>query len=345
MAITKKLYGTMPCCGREVYAYTLDNGAGLTAEILTYGGIIRKLCVGDVDVVLGRDSLEEYLKNDGYLGAIIGRHANRIKKGSFVIGENTYNVGINEGANSLHGGVKGFDVKVWDAFESGTENEPALTLTYFSKDGEEGFPGNLSVSVTYTLTKENALRIAYRAVSDDDTLCNMTNHSYFNLSGHDSGLITDQVLQINADFYTPNDGECMPTGEVLSVSGTPFDYRAPKPIGQDIDADFPQVQAVGGFDHNYLISGRGYRKAAAAMSEKTGIVMEVYTDQPAMQLYTANALPAGVHKGCADYPVHSAFCLETQCVPNAMEFSHYPGPMLKKDTVYDTVTEYKFTVK
>lgn len=350
MAITKALYGKTKCCGKEVFMYTLDNGNGLSAEILNYGGIIKSLYVttksGEkVDVVLGRDNLDEYLTNDGYLGALIGRHANRIKKGNFEINGTAYSVGINEGANSLHGGIKGFDSVIWNAVESGEDNEPSLILTYLSKDGEEGFPGNLSVTVIYTLTKDNALRILYRAVSDKDTLCNMTNHSYFNLSGHDSGLINDQILQINADFYTPNDSECMPTGEVLSVLGTPFDYRAPKPIGQDIDADFPQVQAVGGFDHNYLLAGRGYRKAAAASSEKTGIVMEVYTDQPAMQLYTANALPTGVHKGCKDYTIHSAFCLETQCVPNAMEFSHYPGPMLKKDEVYNTVTEYKFTVK
>jgi aldose 1-epimerase len=350
MSITKTLYGKTKCCGREVYSYTLDNGNGLSAEILSYGGIIKNLFVTTkdgkkVDVVLGRDNLDEYLKNDGYIGALIGRHANRIKKGTFELDGVTYNVGINEGANSLHGGVKGFDSKIWNAVEAGTDEEPSLILTLVSKDGEEGFPGNLTVSVTYTLTKENALKIAYRAVSDKDTLCNMTNHSYFNLAGHDSGVVDEQVLQINGDFYTPNDSECMPTGEVISVTGTPFDYRAPKPIGQDIDADFPQVQAVGGFDHNYLIAGRGYRKAAAAVSEATGIIMEVYTDQPAMQLYTANALPNGVHKNSADYPIHGAFCLETQCVPNAMEFSHYPGPILKKNEVYDTVTEYKFIVK
>lgn len=351
MSVTKTLYGKTPCCGKEVFLYTLDNGNGLSAEIITLGGIVKSLYVETkdgkkVDVVLGRDTLDDYLKNDGYLGALIGRHANRIKKGKFEINGTEYSVGINEGANSLHGGVKGYDAKIWNAYETGTDEEPALTLTLYSPDGEEGFPGNLNIAVTYTLTKENSLKIAYRAVSDKDTLCNMTNHSYFNLGGHDSGVIDEQVLQINADFYTPNDSECMPTGEVISVSGTPFDYRAPKPIGQDIDADFPQIQAVGGFDHNYILAGRGYRKAAAAVCEATGIVMEVYTDQPAMQLYTANALPEGVHKnGSNAYPIHGAFCLETQCVPNAMEFPHYPGPMLKKDDVYDTVTEYKFIVK
>lgn len=218
-------------------------------------------------------------------------------------------------------------------------------MSLMSKDKEEGFPGNLSVMVTYTLTKENSLKISYRAVSDKDTVCNMTNHSYFNLAGHDSGVIDNQVLQVYSDFYTPNDGECMPTGEVLSVMGTPFDFRIPKPLGQDINADFPQIQAVGGYDHNYMLKGRGYRKVAIALCEENGIVMEVYTDQPAMQLYTSNGLTEGVYKHGTEYKVHQAFCLETQCVPNAMGFSHYPGPILRKNEVYDTVTEYKFITK
>lgn len=349
MGIKKEVYGTMPT-GEAIHLYTLDNGNGMTAEILNYGGIVKSLYVKDnkgkkTDVVLGRDSLWDYLKNDGYLGALIGRHANRIKKGEFELSGKIYNVGINEGKNSLHGGVKGFDSKVWDVVEDGTEEEPSLILSIMSKDGEEGFPGNLAVSVTYTLTKENSLKIAYRAVSDADTVCNMTNHSYFNLAGHGSGTIDKQIMQINADFYTPNDSECMPTGEVLNVFGTPFDFRVPKPLGQDIAASFPQIKAVGGYDHNYMLSGRGYRKVAVAACEENGIVMEVYTDQPAMQLYTANALTEGVYKRGKEYKVHQAFCLETQCVPNAMEFAHYPGPVLKKNEVYDTVTEYKFIVK
>lgn len=349
MAIKREVYGTMPT-GEAVYIYTLDNGNGLSAEILNYGGIIKSLFVKDskgskTDIVLGRDSLWDYLKNDGYLGALIGRHANRIKKGRFELNNESFGVGINEGANSLHGGIKGFDSKVWDVVEQENNGEPSLIMSLISKDGEEGFPGNLTVTVIYTLTKENSLKIAYRAVCDKDTVCNMTNHSYFNLAGHDSGTIDEQIMQIAADFYTPNDSECMPTGEVLSVMGTPFDFRVPKPLGQDIDSDFPQIQAVGGYDHNYMLKGRGYRKVAIASCESNGIVMEVYTDQPAMQLYTSNGLTEGVYKHGKEYSVHQAFCLETQCVPNAMEFSHYPGPILKKNEVYDTVTEYKFITK
>lgn len=344
MAVTKRAYGTMPD-GTQIYAYNLDNGKGVSVEVINYGGIVTKLLVkdknGDVqDVVLGRASLEEYLSNDGYIGAAIGRHANRIAKGQFEINGEKFSVGINEGANSLHGGVVGFDQKVWTVTEVPGEN--AVIMSYVSVDGEEGFPGTLTVSMKYSVTDENAFKIEYSAVSDKDTVCNFTNHSYFNLSGHESGYIGEQVLQINSGFYTPNDSECMPTGEVLSVEGTPFDFRAPKPIGQDIDADFPQVQAVGGFDHNFMISGTGYRIAAVASSLATGITMQVFTNQPAMQLYTANALGTGVHKGSYEYKIHDAFCLETQVVPNAMAHRHYPGPLLKKGEVYSHITEYRF---
>lgn len=349
MSVTKSLFGTLKT-GEEVYIYTLDNHNGVCAEILNYGGIVRNLYVTDrngvkTDVVLGRETLGDYLKNDGYIGAAIGRHANRIARGEFVLNGKTYNVGINEGKNSLHGGIVGYDSRVWTANEGGTDSEPALVLTLTSPDGEEGFPGTVNITLTYTLTAQNALKINYRAVSDADTVFNMTNHSYFNLAGHASGNMYKQVLQINSGFYTPNDSECMPTGEVLSVEGTPFDFRSPKPIGQDINADFAQIQAVCGFDHNFAIEGRGYRMAAAAKCEDNGIAMEVWTDKPAMQLYTSNALPEGDYKDGAHYRPHDAFCLETQYFPNAMAHSHYPSPILKKGEVYDFTTEYKFIAK
>lgn len=348
MSIVKTEFGAMPS-GEKVYSYLLDNGKGLSAEILNYGGIIKNLYVTDkngvkTDVALGRDTLEAYLKNDGYLGALIGRHANRIKKGTFILNGESYNVGVNEGNNSLHGGNVGFDQKIWEVNEVDGD-EPALVLTLLSPDGEEGFPGNLKVKVVYTLTKNNAIKIEYTALSDKDTVTNLTNHTYFNLAGHASGVIDKQVLQINSSFYTPNDNEGMPTGEVSSVEGTPFDFRVPKPIGQDIRADFDQIEMYGGFDHNYAISGRGYRLAAIAGCEENGITMEVYTNQPAMQLYTSNALPEGIYKDGARYGAHQAFCLETQCFPNAMEHSHYPSPLLKAGEEYNHVTEYRFIVK
>ena len=348
MAVTKTLFGTMPD-GEKVFSYLLDNEKGVSAEILSLGGIIRRLCVAGkdgepVDIVLGRDTLEDYLKNDGYIGALIGRHANRIRNGRFVINGEVFTASANEGANSLNGGVNGFDSRVWKATITGRKSVPELTLGLLSQDGEEGFPGKMVVTVTYAVHPDNTFSIRFRARADKDTICNLTNKSYFNLAGYDSGRVYDQVLQINSAFYTPNDSECIPNGEILSVAGTPFDFRAPKPIGQDIDSDFPQTRAVGGYDHNYMIAGRGYRKAAAVSCEKTGITMEVFTDRPAMQLYTANALPGGIHKnGSADAGIHGAFCLEAQSVPNAVEYSHYPGPLLEKDELFAAVTDFKFT--
>ena len=345
MAISKALYGKL-ATGEEIYSYSLSNGT-VTAQIINYGGIVTKLLVKDkngntVDVVLGRASLEEYENNEGYIGAAIGRHANRIAKGEFEVGGTVYHAGINENDNSLHGGVVGFDRKVWAVTECPDEN--AIILEYTSPDGEEGFPGTLKTIMKYSVTDENALKIEYNSVSDKDTVCNLTNHSYFNLNGHEDGAIDGHVLKINADFYTPNDNEGMPTGEVLSVSGTPFDFRDGKPIGRDINDKAEQIQMFGGFDHNFAIKGFGYRTAAVAKGDKSGIIMEVLTNQPAMQLYTANALPKGVHKAENEYNIHDAFCLETQVFPNAMAHSHYPGPVLKAGETYIHITEYKFTV-
>ncbi len=346
MAIEKKLYGTLPD-GREVYVYRISNGTGLSAEIINYGGIVTKLETYDKDgnikdVVLGRASLEEYLDNDGYIGAAIGRHANRIAGGEFELEGKKYTVGKNENGNSLHGGVEGFDKKLWAVTE--IEKENAIVLTYTSPDGEEGFPGTLVIAIKYSITEENGLRIEYRAVCDRETVCNLTNHSYFNLGGHESGKVYDQILWINSGFYTPNSSDCMPTGEVLSVAGTPFDFRAPKPIGQDIKSDFEQIRMFGGYDHNFAISGRGFRLAAEATCPETGISMKVFTNQPGMQLYTANGLGKGVHKGNKEYEVHNAFCLETQVFPNAMAFSHFPSPILGKGRTYRHITEYRFSL-
>lgn len=347
MSITKKEFGIMPD-GKKIYEYSLANGT-VTAKIINYGGILTSLCVPDrdgkvTDVVLGRETLEDYLHNDGYLGALIGRHANRIAGGVFTLNGKEYKVGVNEGKNSLHGGNIGFDKKIWSVVEYDGE-EPAIALATVSEDGEEGFPGRLSVVVTYTLTKDNGLRIKYRAKSDKDTVVNLTNHAYFNLAGHEGGDISNQILQINSAFYTPNDGECMPTGEILSVTGTPFDFRLPKPIGQDIDADFDQIQMFGGYDHNFAILGAGYRFAAAASCEDNGIVMEVYTNKPGVQLYTANGLNEGKYKGGAKYGKHNAFCLETQYFPNSTTHTHFPSPILKAWQEYNFTTEYIFKVK
>ncbi len=342
--ISKSLYGKLPD-GKEIYEYSISKG-NVTASIINYGAIVTKLLVNDrngnpVDVVLGRASLEEYINNAGYIGAAIGRHANRIAKGEFEINGVRYQAGVNENTNSLHGGITGFDQKIWMVEEIPKEN--AILLKYISADGEEGFPGTLDTCIKYSVTDDDALRIEYSAKSDKDTVCNLTNHSYFNLNGHEDGKIDGHTLRINADFYTPNDNEGMPTGEVLSVNGTPFDFRTAKQIGRDIADKAEQIQMFGGFDHNFAICGFGFREAAVVSGDKSGITMNVITNQPAMQLYTANMLPEGVHKGSKSYGTHDAFCLETQVFPNAMAHSHFPGPILRAGQKYSHITEYKFT--
>lgn len=346
MAVTVNKFGKLG--GEDTFSYILDNGT-VSVEILQYGGIIKSLCVPDkngnrTDVVLGRDTLEDYLHNDGYLGALIGRHANRIANSEFKLNGKTYTVGKNEGNNSLHGGNNGFDKKVWSV-KAADGSEPRLEMTITSADGEEGFPGKLDVAVTYTLTKDNALKINYKAKSDKDTVVNLTNHAYFNLSGHDSGKMTNQKLTINSSFYTPNNSECMPTGEVLKVCGTPFDFRTAKPIGQDINADCEQIQMFGGYDHSFAVDGSGYRLAAIASCEENGVVMEVYTDKPGVQLYTSNGLKEGSYKNGKKYGVHQAFCLETQYFPNSMANTHFPSPVLRAGEEYNFATEYRFSVK
>ena len=347
--IKKREYGTAKT-GETVYAYTLENANDMSAEIITYGGIVTKLRVPDkngnhTDVVLGRNNLEEYFENHGYLGAIIGRHANRIAGSKFELNGKAYVLNPNEKENNLHGGKIGFDKLVWTAREEGTDEEPSLILTLRSPDGDEGFPGNLDVTVTYSLTADNVFRICYRAHSDKDTVVNLTNHSYFNLAGCGSGVIDNQLLQINAPFFTPNDDECMPTGEVLSVKDTPFDFMTPKPIGEGFSSGHEQIRMFGGYDHNFVIEGCGMRFAARAKCPENGVVMTVYTDAPSMQLYTANGLPEGSYKGGAKGGVHAAFCIETQCFPNAMKHMHFPGPILKAGEDYSHTTEFRFTTE
>lgn len=327
---------------KEIYQYTLDNGKGSTAQILNYGGIIKKLIYKDIDVVLGRDTFEEYLNNDGYFGAIIGRNSNRIENSEFELSGKVYNLYRNDGRNNLHGGRNGFDKKVWDA-EIVDGEEPSLILHLISPDGEEGFPGEVEVKVKYTLTADNSLRIHYEGKTDADTILNMTNHSYFNLNGHLNGTINGHKLWINSDFYTPNTNECMPYGEVLNVNGTPFDFNSNETLGERFKSDHIQITMFGGFDHNFVLNGRGYRKVACLRGDKSGISMEVYTDRNGMQLYTGNMIDDNcVYKDKIVYSKHSGLCLETQAFPNSMRYSHFPNGILRKSEKYNTVTVYKF---
>ncbi len=340
MAINQVKFGEAN--GREVYAYTLTNGKGLSAEILNYGGIIRKLVFKGVDVVLGRDSLEEYFNNEGYFGALIGRNSNRIEASKFTLNGETYQLFPNDGENNLHGGKVGFDKKVWDA-ETIDGEEPALLLSLVSPDGEEGFPGTVKVQVRYTIKADNSIEIHYTGEGDRDTVLNMTNHAYFNLNGHDSGAVDGHTVSLECDFYTPNNGQCMPTGEVLSVKGTPFDFSSEETLGERFATNDPQLAMFGGFDHNFALKGEGYRRVGTFVGDKTGIQMEIYTDQKGIQIYSGNWIEE--ERVCKDgvvYGKHHAVCFETQAFPNSINFSHFPGAILKQGEKYDTVTSYRF---
>jgi len=350
MSITKTHFGYMPD-GEEVFLYTLDNGKNLRAEIINYGGIIKNLWVRDssgsyVDVVLGRDSLEEYLENTGFFGAFVGRYANRIGMSKFTIGETEYSLFANNGKNSLHGGKKGFDKYVLREGALRDGDSPSVTFEMLSPDGDEGYPGNLKVSLTYEVNSDDGLLIHYEAVSDKDTIINLTNHSYFNLNGASSGDALGHSLWMNCPFYTPNTPECMPRGEILSVKDTPFDFLTPKKLGDVIGSDCEQLTMFKGFDHNFVIEGRGFRKAATLSGEKSGIVMDVYTDKPGVQFYSCNGTqPGRVCKGGVIYPTHGGLCLETQFFPNSTTFSHFPSPVFKAGEIYDYKTEYRFYAK
>lgn len=328
--------------GRSIYEFTLSNENGLTAQILNYGGIIKSLSFKGVDVVLGRDSFEEYLNNDGCFGALIGRNSNRIENAEFELNGKIYKLFRNDGRNNLHGGNNGFDKKTWDA-EMSDGVEPSLILSLISPDGEEGFPGRVSVRVTYTLTKDNAIQIHYEGETNADTILNMTNHSYFNLNGHSSGAIYGHSLWMNCDFYTPNNEENMPYGEVHSVGGTPFDFKTNDTLGERMLSEHSQIKDFRGFNHNMIPNGRGFRKVACLKGDKTGISMELYTDSIGVQVYTANWMDdKRVCKGNALYMKHSGICLETQAFPNCMKYSHFPSGILRKNEKYDTTTMYKF---
>lgn len=348
MSILKEEFGITPD-DKQVFSYVLSNQA-VSVEILTYGGIIRSLCVKDkngnmTDIVAGRDSVDEYLNNEGYFGALIGRYANRIYRGQFSIDSNTYKIGINDGKNSLHGGITGFDKYVWDVAGINDTEEPSIILEINSPDGDEGYPGNLKVRVTYTLSKENGLIINYKAVSDKDTVVNLTNHSYFNLNGIGNSNIYNLKLQLESDFYTPNTSECMPYGEILSVSDTPFDFTVEKTVGNDINSGYPQIKEFGGYDHNFIIRGKGYRRFATVTSDETGIVMDCYTDKPGVQLYTGNCIEEGrICKDGKTYKKHDFLCLETQYFPNSTSYPHFPSPVLKAGQEYNYTTEYRFSI-
>lgn len=342
MEITCRNYGTTRD-GSLVLEYRLTNKNGYAVTILDYGCTITSICVPangkKLDVCLGYDTIGEYEQNDGYLGAVVGRHANRIAAGRFTLNGQEYALARNDNGNHLHGGARGFDKYVW----SSRVAEEGLTFSRLSPDGEEGYPGNLKVRVTYALTEENELSISYYAETDADTVINLTNHAYFNLSGHDSGLVYDQLLQIFADSFTENDTTCLPTGRLISVKeSAPFDFTQPKCIGLDIDADDVNLKNGSGYDHNFVLRGDGLKKAARVSSDKTGVAMEIYTTLPGLQFYSANFLTPRAGKNGAQYGLRQAYCLETQLFPNAMACENFPSPVLRAGETFEHRTIYKF---
>ena len=335
--------------GKKVDLFFLNNKNGLEISILNYGGKIVSLYVPDkngtfVDVVLGKSNIDDYLnEQEPYFGAICGRTANRIANGRFFLEGCEYRLAVNNGPNNLHGGIKGFNSVVWDARQP---DEKTLELTYLSKDGEEGFPGNLQVVVCYHLTEENALEISYKATTDKTTLVNLTNHSYFNLSGEGDPYMGDHLLQINADYYLPTNDVAIPLGLPEEVEDTAFDFRALHTIGERIENKSTQLIYGNGYDHNFNLnrSGEGLCFCAKAISPQTGIVMEVYTTEPGVQLYTGNYLEGNfTGKNGHTYPKRSAFCLETQHFPDSIHHPDFPTTVLKPNEVFESKTLFKFS--
>lgn len=338
--------------GAAVDQYTLSNAAGLTAKIITYGAILAELDVPDRngklgDVVLGFDNLKDYLERNPHFGSTVGRVANRIAKGKFALDGKEYTLAINNGPNSLHGGLKGFDKKMWKAEPKTVPNGAALELSYISKDGEEGYPGTLTVTVVYTLNNDDALRIDYTATTDKTTPVNLTNHSYFNLAGAKSADILDHELTLAADKYTPVDDTLIPTGEIKPVKDTPLDFTQPRRIGERIDQlkNFPG----GGYDHNFVLSNGGKAEpvlAARASEPKTGRILEMYTTEPGVQFYTGNYLNGKLTgRGGVVYNKHAGFCLEAQHFPDAVHHANFPSILLKPGETYRQTTIYKFSAK
>lgn len=347
MAITRDFYGYTQD-GEEVHSFTLKNRIGVQVKITNFGGRIISIKVPDrngkfEDVVLGYDKLEDYINDNNGFGATIGRFANRIENAKFELNGIEYKVSENCGKHHIHGGFIGFDKVVWKA---NIIKDEALELSYTSKDGEEGFPGELQVKVKFILTNGNALKLEYYAVSDKDTVVNLTNHSYFNLSGHGAGDILSHKLLLKSDYITPADGEGIPTGEIQAVEGTPFDFKKLKPIGQEIEVGDEQIKLGIGYDHNFVldISSKNPEKIAEVYEEASGRLMEVYTTKPGVQLYTGNFLNNVKGKSGTVYGKKSGLCLETQYYPNAMKYACFPSPILRAGDEYRHTTIYKFTI-
>ena len=338
MKLEKTLFGTMPD-GTPVTNYRMTSDTGCVAEVLDYGVTIRSLLVPDqngqlLDVVLGYDTLEEYRTNDGYLGATVGRYANRIKAGKFTLNGKEYTLAVNNGPNHLHGGLSGYSDRVWQA----AELENGMRFTRISPDGEEGYPGTLELQVDVVWAENNALELRYRAyAADGDTILNLTNHSYFNLAGQ--GNVHGHLLQINADSFTINDADCLPTGEIVSVEGTAMDFRTEHAVGERADSDEPCVKLSNGYDSNFILSGT---PAVTVRSPETGIRVTVTTDQPGIQIYSGNFLTTRRGKNGVTYDFRSGLCLETQHYPDTIHHPQWPTCILRAGETFESFTRFTF---
>lgn len=354
MNITQSDFGKT-AAGEAVEKYTITSKAGLEMSVISYGGIITSLKVPNKegiyeDVVLGFDNIQDYENGSPYFGAIIGRYGNRIANAKFSLDGEEYQLEANDGPNSLHGGEKGFDKVVWNIEPSASEDSASLKLTYTSIDGEGGYPGNLEITVTYTLNSNNELNIQYGATTDKKTIVNLTQHSYFNLTGDFSKKILDHIVEINADQYLPVNKTLIPTGELRSVEGTPFDFTEPTPIseGMKLEESNEQLKRGPGFDHCWVLNEQdnGIRFAASAYEPNSGRYMEVYTNEPAMQFYIGNFLDGSLPaKGGGSYEKRTGFCMETQHYPDSPNQEKFPSVILEPGEKYTSETTYKFSVK
>jgi aldose 1-epimerase len=350
--LTMKSFGKTPE-GREVTLYTLTNKKGMEVGIISYGGVIQTLKVPDrqgqfADVVLGFDDIDGYVAKNPYFGALVGRYANRIGNAKFTLDGKEYNVPVNDGPNSLHGGIHGFNSKMWDAKDVSTAGEAKLRLQYVSANGEEGFPGKMTATVTYLLNDKNELSIEYAAITDAPTVLNLTNHSYFNLAGQGTGDILNHVLTIDSDKITPVNETLIPTGKRDSVDSTPFDFRKATRIGERIEANDQQLKYGKGYDHNWVLNHKTAVIGLAARVEEptSGRILEVLTDQPGVQFYTGNFLD-GTNKGKGGkvYEHRTGLCLETQHFPDSPNKPEFPSVVLRPGHAFHTTTIFRFSAK
>ncbi len=347
MAFEKKVFGQTKE-GKTAYLYTVENKNGMKAVYTDFGAILVSLYVADRDgnmddVVLGFDNIEDYFDNGPNFGATIGRHANRIGGAKFTLNGVEYQLDKNDGNNNLHGGFDGYHKRLWDTATCDEDN--SITFSYFSKDMDQGFPGNFKVSVKYTLTDDNEIVIEYNGETDKDTVVNLTNHTYFNLLVEGKGTILEHRIWMDSDEFTFADEESIPNGEIRKVAGTPMDFNEAKTVARDINEDYDQLKFGTGFDHNWILKTQDGKKGLVAklFEDTTGRIMEVYTDLPGMQLYTGNFLDGTLTgKSGAKYVQRSGLCFETQYYPNAINVPSFPQPVLKAGEVYHTVTSYKF---